>query len=111
MDKIQQHTSSQCQVEVPCLDFSDQTHYAVLTLDIEGNEWDFLKMRRPRADLLMIEVIQWARRMNQLDVLIELTAHMADIGYYLYEETLGFRNFLFISQDLAHNCFEDHISK
>ena len=103
MHKVDRNQSS-CQDATPCFSFDETLHYSFFSLDIEGFELDFLKLRKPKADIMLIEVIQWARFANELSTLIELVAYLADIGYYLYEEPIGFRNFLFVSHELATDC-------
>jgi len=58
--------------------------HSLTPLDIEGFELDFLRMRKPKADIIVIEVVQWARAMEDLMTAVELLAYLADIGYYFY---------------------------
>jgi hypothetical protein len=64
-----------------------------------------LKFRKITADIILIEVIQWLREMESLLTSIELLAYMAKQGYYLYGSIIGTRNFVFISNSLARDCF------
>ena len=59
-------------------------------------------MRKPKADIIIIEVVQWVRETEDLMTAVELVAYLADIGYYLYEQTV---DFLFLSQELVNDCF------
>ncbi|CAJ1952767.1 unnamed protein product [Cylindrotheca closterium] len=95
-----------CEDPVPCFHFDESLHYSLISLDIEGFELDFLRMRKPKADIIIIEVVQWARDMEDLMTAVELVVYLADIGYYLYEQTVGLRNFLFLSQELVNDCFK-----
>lgn len=108
--KVDQRRSN-CPGAIPCFDFDESVHFAILSLDIEGFELDFLKFRKANADIIIVEVIQWARQMNTLSTALDFVAYLADSGYYLYGETFGYRNFVFISQALAENCFAPHIIK
>jgi hypothetical protein len=100
-----------CPGAIPCFDFDESVRYAILSLDIEGLELEFIKFRKPNADIIIVEVIQWARQINLLSTALDFVAYLADSGYYLYGETFGFRNFVFVSQALAENCFAPHIIK
>ena len=50
-----------CENPVPCYSFNTEMHYSLLSLDIEGFEWEFLKFRNIRADMILMEVCQFAR--------------------------------------------------
>jgi hypothetical protein len=100
-----------CPGAIPCFDFDESVRFAILSLDIKGFELDFLKFRKPNADIILVEVIQRARKMNTLSTALDFVAYLADSGYYLYGQTFGFWNFVFVSQALAENCFAPHIIK
>lgn len=100
-------TTVGCNNSIPCFDFDESIRYAFVSLDIEGVEMDFLRMRRVKADIFLVEVVQWARAVKDVITAVELIAYLAEQGYYLYEETIGFRNLVFLSQELVNNCFEN----
>mmetsp|Transcript_60505 Transcript_60505/g.70772 ORF Transcript_60505/g.70772 Transcript_60505/m.70772 type:complete len:343 (+) Transcript_60505:203-1231(+) len=110
MNKVQENAA--CKNPIPCYNFDDRRHYALVSLDIEGFEWEFLKLRNLQADLIVMEVAQWVRYSNKIMTVVEVVARMADLGYYLYAPTdhmIGGRNFLFVSKDLVQDCFSKNV--
>ena len=103
-------TKTTCQNSVPCFEFDESLHYGLISLDVEGIEWDFLKFRHPVADIIIIEVCQWLRQPHTLLTAVEMTARLAQLGYYLYapeqrDEMVGRRNFVYVSSRLVDDCF------
>ena len=105
-------TRDSCEDAVPCFKYDDSKHYAFMSLDIEGFEWEFVKFRNIKADILLVEVIQWVRQEERTLTAVEFISYMASLGYYLYaspDHMIGVRNFVFLSRDLVHNCFKEYI--
>lgn len=100
-------TTTGCTNSIPCFDFDESIHYAFFSLDIEGFEMEFLRMRRVVADVFLIEFVQWVEAVKDVITAVELIAYMAEQGYYLYEETIGFRNLVFLSKELVNDCFRN----
>lgn len=100
-----------CTNSIPCFQFDDALDYSFISLDIEGFEWEFLKFRHLKADLILVEVVQWLRQPETLITAVEFTTYMVNLGYYLYasEFLVGQRNFLFVSQRLVDDCFADRV--
>lgn len=106
-------TRTACKDEIPCYDFDESQQYSLISLDIEGFEWEFLKFRKLKADMILVEVIQWLREDTEILTAVEFVSYMASIGYYLYaspENMIGARNFLFLSRDFVGDCFADYVT-
>lgn len=106
MNKISPNNA--CSPHIPCFDFDDGQKYAFVSLDIEGFEYDFLKDRNLQADIVLVEVAQWLRP-HQPDTfnpgkMMKTFQWFEDHDYWLFENNVGVRNMLWVSDDLVKDC-------
>ena len=110
VQRVDSDAAAACKNTIPCFEFDESLHYGLISLDVEGFEWEFLKFRHPVADIIIIEVCQWLRQGHTLLTVVEMTARLAQLGYYLYapgprEDMVGTRNFVYVSSRLVDDCF------